>query len=42
MATSRLNNYVITEDLETKNDPELIQIAAGSPITWDTVPQPRS
>ena len=38
MATSRLHNYVITEDLETKNDPELIQIAAGSPLTWDTVP----
>ena len=42
MATSRLHNYVITEDLETNSDPELIQIAIGSLLSWGTVPQLRS
>ena len=38
MATSRLYNYVITEDLETNSDPELIQIATGSPLCWRHCP----
>jgi hypothetical protein len=38
MATSRLHNYVITEDLETNSDPELIQIATGSPLSWGYCP----
>jgi DDE superfamily endonuclease len=38
MATSRLHNYVITEDLETNSDPELIQIATGSALSWGYCP----
>ena len=38
MATSRLHNYVITEDLETNSDPELIQIAIGSLLSWGYCP----
>ena len=38
MATSRLHNYIITEDLETNSDPELIQIATGSPLSWGYYP----
>jgi DDE superfamily endonuclease len=38
MATSRLHNYVITENLETNSDPELIQIATGSPLCWGYCP----
>ena len=38
MAASRLHNYVITEDLETNSDQELIQIATGSPLCWGYCP----
>jgi hypothetical protein len=38
MATSRLHNYIITEDLETNRDTELIQIASGSPLSWGYCP----
>jgi DDE superfamily endonuclease len=38
MATFRLHNYVITEDFETNSDPELIQIATGSPLSWGYCP----
>jgi hypothetical protein len=38
MATSRLHNYDITEDLETYSDSELIQVPTGSPLCWGYCP----
>ena len=42
MATSRLHNYVISVDLETNSDQELIQVATGSPLSWGYCPTTES